>query len=264
MEVDFFVEKSLDENASIYFDLAKKAKKKLEGTKRALLNEKKKLDALLSEQSEVLKTDLKIKSEKDRKKNWYENFRWFFSSDGFLVIGGKDSSSNELIIKKHVDKNDLVFHTEAPGSPFVVIKNPNALAVPDLTKMEAAELAVTFSKAWAMKIRSVEVFMVLPNQVSKEANSGEYVAKGAFVIRGKKVLFDPVVNFAIGIFLDEDGNKIVMSGPRSAVKKKCNVFVEIKQGDSKKGEVSKILMKKFGLSTNDDIIANLPSGGLKL
>ena len=30
----------------------------------------------------------------------YMKFRWFISSDGFLCLGGRDATSNEIIIKK--------------------------------------------------------------------------------------------------------------------------------------------------------------------
>ena len=39
-----------------------------------------------------------------RKKNWYERYRWFYTSDGILAVGGRDSSSNSAIIRKYVEK----------------------------------------------------------------------------------------------------------------------------------------------------------------
>ena len=29
-------------------------------------------------------------------KEWYEKFRWFYSSEGFLCIGGRDSTTNDI------------------------------------------------------------------------------------------------------------------------------------------------------------------------
>ena len=45
-------------------------------------------------------------------KKWYEKFRWYTSSDGFLVVAGKDTVSNEVLIKKYTTKEDVVFHAE--------------------------------------------------------------------------------------------------------------------------------------------------------
>ena len=56
-------------------------------------------------------------------KEWYEKFRWYISSDGFLVVAGKDTVSNEVLIKKYTIQEDVVFHAEITGSPFVVIKS---------------------------------------------------------------------------------------------------------------------------------------------
>jgi len=181
------------------------------------------------------------------------------SSDGFLVVGGKDASSNESVIKKHTDVSDLVYHTEAPGSPFIVIKNPDSVDIPSKTKLEAATYAATFSRAWNIGLKNAEVFEVLPNQVTKEAKSGEFIPKGGFMIYGKRTQYDCLLEIAIGVF-EKEGHKVIMSGPVNAVKKQCKKYLVLKQGDLKKGEISKKLMKHFDLHTNEDIISSLPAG----
>ena len=55
-------------------------------------------------------------------REWYEKFRWFTSSDGFLVVAGKDTVSNEVLIKKYAKQEDVVFHAEISGAPFTVVK----------------------------------------------------------------------------------------------------------------------------------------------
>ena len=57
-----------------------------------------------------------------RKPKWYERFRWFYSSDGFLVLGGRDAETNEEIYAKYLERRDLALHTDAPGAPLTVIK----------------------------------------------------------------------------------------------------------------------------------------------
>lgn len=266
MRIELFLDKSLEENAQVYYERAKKAKKKLDGAKKAVEETRKKaeLDQKKKDANALKRKQASL--EKSRKKEWYEKFRWFFSSDDFLVIGGRDASSNEVVVKKHMDQGDVVFHTEAPGSPFVIIKNPDNLEVPDITKEEAACFAATFSKAWDLGIKRVEVFEVSPEQVSKQAKAGEYISKGAFMVHGKRKHHNPVLSLAVGYFFDSDseGLKIIMSGPESAVKSKCKEFVVLTQGDMKKGDVAKTLMKKFGIASNESILSALPSGRFSL
>lgn len=260
MRIVLDLNKNLNKIASDYFDKSKKAKKKLVGAKKIVVETKKKLEIAESKYKETEQINEKRKKEKNRKKEWYETFRWFISSNGFLVIGGKDAGTNEVIIKKHTEPDDLVYHTEAPGSPFFVVKNEKRLKrdeIPERTKLEAATAAAIYSKAWSLNMRTAEVFEVDPEQVSKTAQSGEYISKGAFAIYGKKKFYNPIMELAVGT-LKETGN--VMCGPLSAVKKNCEIFYQLKQGEKKKGEISNALMKKLDLFTNDDIIANLPSG----
>jgi len=65
-----------------------------------------------------------------KKKNWFERYRWFYTTDGILAVGGRDSSSNSAIIRKHLEKNDKVFHAEISGSPFFLLKN-NIKIIPE-------------------------------------------------------------------------------------------------------------------------------------
>jgi predicted ribosome quality control (RQC) complex YloA/Tae2 family protein len=260
MKIEIDLEKNVESNAQKYFEKAKKSKKKLEGARKAIKETEKKLEKEKQdfEFAEIKKE--KQKQEKERKKEWYEKFRWCLSSDDFLIIGGKDATSNEVIIKKYLDPQDLVFHTESPGSPFIIIKNPEKRTIPDKTKREAAIIAATYSRAWNAGVKRMEVFEVKPEQVTKETKSGEYIQKGSFVIQGKKETYDVEINLAIGTFNDDKNYLVVMAGPESAVSKHCKDYIKLRQGNSKKGEISKMIMKKFNLATNDDIIASLPAG----
>ena len=91
----------------------------MEGAKKALTETKKKLELLLKQESKFLEETAVKQANRQKKREWYEKFHWFFSSEGFLCVGGKDATSNEVIIKKHLEKNDLVLHTDMAGSPFL-------------------------------------------------------------------------------------------------------------------------------------------------
>jgi predicted ribosome quality control (RQC) complex YloA/Tae2 family protein len=246
MDITLDVKKSLEENASDYFERAKKARKKSEAAKKAFGE----LDKRIKEKE--IRKEKTI--EKIRKKEWFEKFKWFISSDGFLVIAGRDATTNEIVIKKHTDKNDIVFHTEMSGSPFVVVKADKK--IPEQTIKEAAEFTVTNSRAWKRGLKTAEVYWIKPDQVSKQAKSGEYIARGAFMIYGDRNYLNPEVNLAIGVYKDK-----IMAGPVSAVKKHCKEFLIIIQGDKKTSDVAKKIKEKLKYDDVNDIIAVLPSGG---
>ena len=259
MEIEIDLHKSVDENAGIYFDLSKKAKKKLEGAKAALADSKKKLAELQKQESKFWEEEEKKRLEKEAKaarpKEWYEKFHWFISSEGYLCIGGKDATTNEIIIKKHLDKDDLVFHTEMSGSPFFVIKDGQKAS--DITLNEAAQAAAIYSRAWKGGYTQAEVFSVLPEQVSKEARSGEFIAKGSFMVYGKKTSYQPKLECAIGLIEE----KLIVGGPVSAVQKQTAHYYIIIPGHEKKSELGKKLIRLLKGGDLDDIIKFLPGEG---
>lgn len=83
----------------------------------------------------------------------YKKFRWFFTSSGKLVIGGKNAEQNEQIINQHLNKNDLVLHTKSAGSPFCVIKGKASKK--DI--VEAAVFCARYSKEWKKEKRKKDV-----------------------------------------------------------------------------------------------------------
>lgn len=254
------VNKSIEQNAEAYFEKGKKAKRKMEGLKKALERFERQKDELLRKQALIVERLERPKpAAPARAKQWYEKFRWFFSSEGFLCIGGRDATSNDIIVKKHAQSGDLVFHTEAPGSPFFVIKAEGKL-IGDATKEEAAQATAAFSRGWKLGVGSMEVYHVTPEQVTKEAKAGEYLAKGAFMIIGKRTYYHPTLEVAVGIL--DDGR--VMAGPLPAVKKHCKKYAVVKQGDEKPSDVAKKLVKMLGAGTPDELIAALPSGGMRI
>jgi hypothetical protein len=101
--------------------------------------------------------------------------------------------------------------------------------------------------------------------VTKEPESGEYLAKGAFVIRGDRTYLRNVsVSAAVGAYKREDGY-LAMAGPVSAVKKQCDHYVEIRPGNEKTSDVAKRIQHHLHDATDADfdldaIIRALPPG----
>ena len=99
---------SVNENASHYYEKAKKLKSKIDGITETITKYEKEL---VKVQKEEHQEQEKFKKDAIRKKAWYEKFRWFYTCEGNLCIGGKDASSNENVIKKYTEDQEIVFHT---------------------------------------------------------------------------------------------------------------------------------------------------------
>ena len=291
------VSKSVEANAAVYFEKAKKARRKLEGAKAALQRTQQKLEQLISE-ADMSKMKMAVESEEKKdaaaraqSREWYEKFRWFISSEGFLCVGGRDATTNEIVVKKHADNADIIFHTELPGSPFFVVKagsmtllgkaqiesarlgpvaaatwgsiqNDGGKEIGRATIEEAAAATASYSRAWKAGLQSADVYYVKPEQVSKQAKAGEYLSKGAFMIYGRKEYVPVKVELAIGI--TSDGK--IMGGPPAAVMKNCAKYVRLIQGDNKPSDAAKKIIKLLSLGGSyvDEIIRAMPAGECKV
>lgn len=241
--------KDLFANAARFYERGKKARRKLEGVRVALKDSRKKLEeaeakigeAEALEKLKPVKALEELAKRKVKRKKWFEKFRWFVSSDGFLVVGGKDAVSNEVLIKKYTEPKDVVLHADVVGAPFVVVKTEGKKPS-ERTLSEAAEFAAAFSRGWREGFASVDVYWVRPDQLSKGAPSGTFVRRGAFVVRGKRNWLRGVpLRTAVGVVV-EDGALRFVGGPVDAVKAKTNAYVIIILGDlSGKGLFRRVL-----------------------
>src|SRR3989339_828393 len=92
------LKKSVEQNAEVYYEKSKKAKRKLDGIRNIIAETKIKIEKL---KQQGLKEQEQKKIQKKRETKWFEKFRWFISSDGGFVIGGRDATTNEILIQKH-------------------------------------------------------------------------------------------------------------------------------------------------------------------
>ncbi|MFO7796491.1 MAG: ribosome rescue protein RqcH [Promethearchaeati archaeon] len=286
-EIYLDIYKSIGENASIIYSRGKKSKDKIVGTKKAIEKTKSKINKLQQER-DILEEKIDFLVKKPEKK-WYEKYRWFESSDDYLVIGGRDASSNEAIFRKYIEPNDLILHTNFPGSPLAIIKNPQNNKIPEQSLREAAAFVASYSQAWKENWGVVDVFYVNPEQVSKSPPSGEYLPKGSFMIEGKKnFIRNAKTELAIGIVFEkikintEEYDYIsypkIIAGPIKPIKNKANKYVKIKPSRTgiSKGNLARkiknIFLKKsekdqrkwIDLLSLDDLILMLPNGYSKI
>ncbi|MHA1506668.1 MAG: ribosome rescue protein RqcH [Candidatus Asgardarchaeia archaeon] len=255
---------SIGEFAGKYFEDIKKFESKIERIKEIIRDAKDKIERTREEMlMEVEKKEKKIRVK--TKKRWYEKYRWFVSSEGVLVFGGRDATSNEVLFKRYVEDKDIVFHADVQGSPLVVVKGK----VGEDTMEEAAQFTASFSKAWKMGWGNADVYWVYGEQVSKTPPSGQYLKKGSFIIKGKRNFIKNVpLELAVGLYYD-DGFKF-MCGPPKAVSKWCKRFVKIRPGKEKKESVAKKIMSFLSKGLEEpilelgDLINILPPGELDI
>lgn len=254
-EIVLDIRKGVDANAAEYFEKAKKARKKIKGAEETIKRCRDELERLQKQIIEIEKPEIEAKVAVPKK--WFHRFRWFKTSDNFLVIGGRDATTNEIVIKKHTEPNDMVLHTDMAGSPFFVIKS-DGREITETAIRETADATCTFSRAWKLGIRSQEVFYVRPEQLTKSPKAGEYLQKGAFMIVGKTSYIENKINLAVG--MSKEG---IMAGPIEAVKVHCESFVVIEQGREKTSTIAKEVQKRIS-GDLDSIIRSLPAGGCKI
>lgn len=68
------------------------------------------------------------------------------------MITARDAQQNEVLIKRYLDKNDIVFHAHIQGSAFTIIKNHYDKPVSPPSIQETAVAALAHSKAWNLNV----------------------------------------------------------------------------------------------------------------
>lgn len=258
---------SLQSIASLLFNEAKRKSSAIKSIEQIKINTQKKLSKLQN----------KAETEKDsvsfteiRKKNWYERYRWFFTSDGILAIGGRDAPSNSAVVRKHLEKNDKIFHGDIFGSPFFILKD--AENPPTASLNEVAHATVCFSRAWREGMYGVSAFWVNPEQVKKSAPSGQFLPKGSFTIEGQRNFVKiSTLKLAVGL-LPQGDDYVVTCGPPNTIKKNsiCYAIIEphgLEMVDAAKKirleflKLEEEITKKINI---DDFVRALPAGASQI
>ncbi|MEK6877169.1 MAG: NFACT RNA binding domain-containing protein, partial [Thermoproteota archaeon] len=188
-----------------------------------------------------------------KKREWYERYRWFFTSDGLLAIGGRDASSNSSVIRKHLEKDDKVFHAEIFGSPFFLLKKSSESNLNSI--LETAQATVCFSRAWREGLYGLGSYWVNPEQIKTAAPSGQFIAKGSFIVNGQRNFIKVTsMRLAIGL-LEKDDNYSLMCGPPEPIKKNCIYYVIIEPSGFDMVEIAKkVKLEFFKFKEKEDVI----------
>ena len=221
--VRIHVHEGLEQNAGRYHDVIKKFRKKKAG-------------ALAAMKTVPVKKTVRKRDFVPMKKLWYHRFRWFITSDGVVVLGGRDASQNEELVKKYLTGGDLFVHADVHGASVVIVKGKTE-------KMdEVAQFAASYSGAWRSGHFSADVYSALPSQVSKTPESGEFVSRGSFIVRGERTWYRNVP-LAVGIGLMIEPQTAVIGGPPSVIRGKTKAFVELKPGQFEPNDVAKKVLR---------------------
>lgn len=105
-------------------------------------------------------------------------FREFKTSSGKLVFAGKNAKNNEELVAQ-VQPEEIVLHTEKPGSPFVNIKNKNP-SKEDIR--ESAIFCASKSQDWRDNKSDVRINLFRGKDIYKTKE----MKTGTFGIKNKK------------------------------------------------------------------------------
>lgn len=252
MRIGIDYTKSAQDNADYYFKLSKKLKKKAEGAAIAIRDLELKRLEIAKRQPKLVK----IKKIVERK--WYERFNWFNTSGGQLAIGGRSALQNELVNSKYFESNDLFFHADVFGASVVILKDGVGASM-DI-RMEVAQFAACFSKAWETGMASANVYALKRDQVSKSKEKGS-LGTGSFLLEGEREWFKGV-SLELGAYAENDGEGIsVRIAPVSTcaalgIKK----YLLLKPGSMKKSDAAKAIAQRLGTDDIDYVMQHLPPG----
>ena len=283
--VTLFVEENVHQNAQRYFEKARKQKDKSIGAVTALAESETRLARAEKRQSKRQASG-QVSRVKRSKRLWFERHRWTILDGMHLMIGGRDAKGNDAVVKKHLKSDDLYFHADLHGAPSCSVKfaqgfekdpHPpanlpkgipairlsdklNKESISQLAIEQAASMSLCWSRGWSGGGAHGTSYWVKPSQVSKTAQSGEFVAKGAFIIRGQRNWFrDLNVKIALGLVCI-NGIPLLLGGVPEQVSAMCERWIEYNPGRGKKEQIANKIAKATGIPT-DDILGVLPGGG---
>ncbi|MGA8664512.1 MAG: NFACT family protein [Thermoplasmata archaeon] len=251
------------ETAQDLFEESKRQATKLAGARHAL-EETEARATHPSTGEAVVAARARARAAPPKKQFWFEKFRWFVSSEGAIVIAGRDAASNDLVVRRNLKDGDFYLHADLHGAASVIVKRPapGSPEVTEVTLREAGQWAVAFSKAWRAGLASASAFWVTPDQVSKSAASGEFVPRGAWVVHGTKhFLKDLPLELALGTVRVEAEERWT-AAPESAVRSRGTVRYLLSPGEDRDRATREVeLAKDLGVSRSL-LQSLLPAGGL--
>jgi len=89
-----------------------------------------------------------------------------------------------------------------------------------------------------------DVYEVAPDQVTKTPESGEYLEKGGFAIRGDRTYHRGTeVGVAVGITCEPETR--VVGGPPATIRERAETAIEVEPGRYAQNDIAKRLYREF-------------------
>lgn len=250
MKIVIDLKKTVHENAAFYYDEAKKWKKKAEGARKAIAQVEGRSLAKASDQRFAAPTSPgKLRKVKT---GWYGEYQHAYTPNGLLVVCGKNAKQNDQLVSRHLKEGDFFLHADIVGASATVLKAGSKKPAKEDFE-QAAQMAACYSRAWKQGYHSVDVYAVLPSQVTKYSQ-GEYVGQGAFIISGERQWFR---NTPLKLYLKPDPVAKTVAVLPVAHQHKTDGLTLIQPGDIKKEDASKQLAKKFKVR-EESLLSVLP------
>ncbi len=183
----------------------------------------------------------------------YKKYRWFYTSNKTLVVGGKNAEQNDFLLKElqRSGKDYLVMHTTRPRSPFsVILKEIEIVAKAELE--ECATFTACFSSAWKDGVTRVEVDIFKLSQLSK----GRGFKEGMWRIKGD--INKIKVKLELGLVVQENTLRAV------PIKSISEPLKTIMPGNLDKERAAELLSKELLEFSKQDLLSALPTGGIKI
>lgn len=288
IRIELHVEETVHQNSQRYFAIARTLKDKSKGAEKALQETERKQR---KEEKKRAKDEAagRVGRVKRAKRIWFERHRWTMLSDGRLMVGGRDAKGNDAVVKKHLGKDDIYVHADLHGAPSCSIRisegfqtdsapnptlpehvpslrlsqSPDFGELSDEVLAEAAQIAICWSRAWGSGSGAATAFHVRSTQVSKTAETGESLGRGAFVIRGQRTWHRNLpTELTLGV-VAINGIPLPLVGTHSTVSAICERWARIQPGIEKKESVANKIAKATGL-VQDDVLGCLPPGSLSI
>ena len=209
LTIDIDLALSAWSNAREYYDQKKTAASKeertLKASGKALKSAQHKIDTdlerALAQEKQVLQPV--------RQPFWFEKYIYFVSSEGYLILGGRDAQQSDTLYLKHLKTGDAFIHADLNGATPFIVKNhsstPDAL-LPPTTLSQAGNLCVCTSSAWDSKA-VMSAWWAKAEQISKRAPTGDLMKPGNFHVKGEKHFLPPaqlLLGFAVLFKISEE------------------------------------------------------------
>lgn len=276
------LEATVHQNAQTYFEQARKHKDKLRGAELALERTEADLQKARKQEQDRIASG-KVRSVRRSKRLWFERHRWTILDGGHLMIGGRDAKGNDAIVRKHLESHDRYLHADLHGAPSCALllkrgfeldpvpppglpddvpairlrDRPEVEGFDSHVMLQAATMALCWSRAWGAGSSKGTVYWVRPSQVSKTAETGEFVGKGAFIVRGQRTwVKDLELEVGLGLICI-NGVPMLLAGPVDAIRTRCQRHAVIVPGRERKELLAKRLATATGVAV-DDIVPVLP------